>query len=116
MGQNVSHRIDILGDHGLQAARCEQAGQGCVPLVGLGVAHSGVVLELAPPVFPPGSWVSQELGQLNGTHLLPDTLGTPEIPDTALRADPGAGEGDCAAAAPNPDGELCNVRRKLGFH
>ena len=85
-------------------------------LVGLRVPHLGVAIDLAPPVFPTGTRISQKLGKLDGPHLGPDALRPPEIGDTAFRADPGACERHQIAAGANQASELHDLRFKRGVH
>jgi len=116
VGQKVSHRIDVLGDHGPQVSRFVQPRQGPVPLVRLGIAHPGVAFQLAPPVLPPGRRVGQELLQLDGAHLGPDALRTPEIGDPALRGDASAAEGHQVAAGADQAGEYFDLGFELSVH
>jgi hypothetical protein len=114
--QKVSHRIDVLGYNGFQAAGLEEPGQGQVTGVWLRVPHLGVAVDLAPPVLPAGLGVGQELGQLDGTHALPDAPGAAEIRYAALGGDAGAGEDHQIAAGTHPSGELGDLSFKLHIH
>ena len=75
-------------------------------LVGLSLPHLRVALDLAPPVLPAGRGTPVELLQLDGAHLRPDALGSPQIRDSAFGGDAGAAEGHQLAAVPHQGGEL----------
>jgi len=116
VGQNVSHRIDILGDHRLDIPRIEQPRQRIVSGIRLGIPHPGIAFNLSPPVFPSGCGIPEELLQLDGAHLGPDALRAPEIGDPALRGDASAAEGHQVAAGADQAGEYFDLGFELSVH
>ncbi|MEE9402324.1 MAG: hypothetical protein V3V47_03900 [Desulfobacteria bacterium] len=120
MCHKVPHRIDVLCDDRLEAAGLVEARQGPVALVGLGIPHLGIPLDLPALILPTGGRVGQELGQLDGPHLLPDPLRTAEIRDAALGGDPRPCEGHHVAAGTYQGSEIFDLvlqfRRQHGLH
>ena len=101
LGQNLSHRIDVLGDDHLEQPGGVQPGQRQVAGIRGRVAHLGPALDLLAPVLPAGGGIGQELGELDRAHRLPEALRAVEVGNPAFGRDPRTGEGHGVADFPD---------------